>query len=62
MSEPQKAFEVELRVRTVGQPDAVLNREYITSEKQSTDGAAREIWAGISNDVKAKCRAVSDGD
>lgn len=53
-------FEVEIRVSAHGQEDAFVRREYVSSDKSSTDGAAGEIWAGVSNDVKAKCRPVAD--
>jgi hypothetical protein len=60
MSE-KHVFEVELRVKAHGQDDAVVSREYVSADKASTDGAAGEIWAGVSDDVKAKCRTVNDG-
>jgi hypothetical protein len=61
MGDDTRVFEVDLIVRAAGQPDARVSREYVTADKASTDGAAGEIWAGVSDDVKAKCRTVNDG-
>jgi hypothetical protein len=59
--ESPKAYELEIRVSTHGQEPAVLHREYVTSEKMSTDGALGAIWESVSNDTKAHCRTVADG-
>lgn len=53
-------YELEIKVSGHGQPDAFVRREYVSSDKASTDGAAAEFWAGVSNDIKAKCRPVAD--
>ena len=55
-------FELEVRVRAAGQKDAVINREYVSTEKSSTDGAVKEIWDSVSAPTKAKMRGVADGD
>lgn len=58
-----RVFEVDLIVRAHGQEDARISREYVTSDKASTDGVASEIWNdGVCDVIKAKCRPVSDGD
>lgn len=54
-------FEVDMIVRKPGQPDAVVSREYVSVDKASTDGAASEIWAGVSDDTKARMSPVADG-
>ena len=59
MSE-EKTFEVDLIVRAHGHPDTVISREYVSS-KASTDGAAGELWDGLSADRKAMMRPVNDG-
>jgi hypothetical protein len=60
MSE-QHRYELEIKVSAHNQPDAYIRREYATSEKASTDGAAGEIWSGVSDDIKARCHPVNDG-
>jgi hypothetical protein len=60
MSE-KHVFEVELRVKAHGQDDAVVSREYVSADKASTDGAAGEIWAGVSDTLKSNMRPVADG-
>ena len=56
----QHRFEFELRVSRPGQKDAVINREYVSFDKASTDGAASEIWAGVSDEAKAHMCPVND--
>ena len=60
-AEESHVFEVDLIVRGAGQPDMVISREYVSKDKASTDGAAGEIWSGVSPDVKARMRGVQDG-
>ena len=60
MSE-QHVFEVEVRVSRPGQEDAHVYREYVSKDAASTDKAASEVWAGVSNDVKARMKTVNDG-
>ena len=61
-AEEGHVFEVDLVVRAAGQPDMVISREYVSKDKASTDGAAGEIWNGVSPDVKARMRGVNDSD
>jgi hypothetical protein len=56
-----RCFEVQVRVSAAGQPDAVVNREYVTSDAASTDKAARTIFDAIHADERAKMRPVADG-
>ena len=58
----QHRFEVEVRVSTHGQEPAVLNREYVSSDSASTDGALTEIWGAVSNEAKARMHPVQDAD
>lgn len=61
MSESEShPFELEVRVRAHGQEDAVSHREYVSNDAASTDKALKEIWDGVSNDVKARMRGVGD--
>jgi hypothetical protein len=53
MSEPQRVFEIDLIVRSHGQPDARVSREYVTSEKASTDGVAGVVFGAIHEDERA---------
>jgi hypothetical protein len=57
-----EVFEVDLIVRASGQPDTVISREYVSKDKKSTDGAAEEIWAGVSDSVKARMHPVNDSN
>ena len=56
----QHRFELEVRVSRPGQEDAVINREYVSQDAASTDKAASEIWAGVSNETKAHMCPVND--
>lgn len=62
MSEQPRIFEVDLIVRAHGQPDATVHREYTSPQKASTDGAAGEVWAGVSDEIKARMTPVADGE
>lgn len=59
MTDETRPFELEVRVREHGQPDAVLHREVVSS-KASTDGVLAEVWAAVSDDAKARMRPVGD--
>jgi hypothetical protein len=61
MSEQPRVFEVDVIVRAHGQEDARISREYVSTDKMSTDGVAGEIWKGFSDQTKAKMHPVSDG-
>lgn len=55
----QHVYELEVRIRASNQPDSVIHREIVT-DKATTSEALGEVWVGVSNDVKAKCRGVED--
>ena len=61
MSDDSRVFEVDLIVRSHGQPDVTVSREYVTSDAASTDKAARTIFDAIHADERAKMRPVNDG-
>jgi hypothetical protein len=62
MNDENRIFEVDLIVRSYGQEDVRVSREYVGSGKQSTDGAAGEIFGAIDEAVQKRMRPVADQD
>ncbi len=56
----QHRYELEVRVSVHGQEPAVINREYVSQDAASTDKAIQEVWAGVSNEIKAHMHPVND--
>lgn len=61
MTDESRVFEFELRIKAHGQPDAVMNREYASNDKASTDAVARQLYDSLPAIEKSRMRGVNDG-
>ena len=62
MSNPPRVYEVEIKVTAHGQEPSSIHREYVTTDAQSTHGAAGEIFGAIDAVVKRKFKTVASED